>query len=90
MVSNLYLVYYLSIQFSQVYVRRAVSKRNEDMTASQGNANDHAIDILGGNGIPMIRKSKLLVVDLAGSERINKSGCYFLWPLPNPCISPFF
>ncbi|KGN47845.1 kinesin-like protein KIN-UC [Cucumis sativus] len=57
-----------------VYVRRAVSKRNEDMTASQGNANDHAIDILGGNGIPMIRKSKLLVVDLAGSERINKSG----------------
>ncbi|XP_038885517.1 kinesin-like protein KIN-UC [Benincasa hispida] len=57
-----------------VYVRRAVSKRNEDMTAFQGNVNDHAIDILGGNGIPMIRKSKLLVVDLAGSERINKSG----------------
>ena len=47
------------------------------MTASQGNANDHAIDILGGNGIPMIRKSKLLVVDLAGSERINKSGLLF-------------
>nr|QWT43297.1 kinesin-related protein KIN1C [Citrullus lanatus] len=57
-----------------VYVRRAVSKRNEDMTASQVNMNDNAVDILGGNGIPMIRKSKLLVVDLAGSERINKSG----------------
>ncbi|KAG7016334.1 Kinesin-like protein KIN-UC [Cucurbita argyrosperma subsp. argyrosperma] len=55
-----------------VYVRRAISKRIEDMTASHGN--DNAVDILGGNGVPMIRKSKLLIVDLAGSERINKSG----------------
>ncbi|XP_022923750.1 kinesin-like protein KIN-UC isoform X1 [Cucurbita moschata] len=55
-----------------VYVRRAASKKNEDMATTQGH--DHTVDFLGGNGIPMIRKSKLLVVDLAGSERINKSG----------------
>ena len=47
------------------------------MAASQGN--DNAVDILGGNGVPMIRKSKLLIVDLAGSERINKSGLFFFF-----------
>ncbi|XP_022134077.1 kinesin-like protein KIN-UC isoform X2 [Momordica charantia] len=55
-----------------VYVRRAVSKRIEDRTISL--ENDNAVDVLGGDGIPIVRKSKLLVVDLAGSERINKSG----------------
>ncbi|KAL5569393.1 hypothetical protein UlMin_025968 [Ulmus minor] len=28
----------------------------------------------GSNGIPKVRKSKLLIVDLAGSERLDKSG----------------
>ncbi|CAN1785575.1 Kinesin-like protein KIN-UC [Linum perenne] len=26
------------------------------------------------NGLPRVRKSKMLIVDLAGSERIDKSG----------------
>lgn len=56
------------------------------MTASQVNMNDNAVDILGGNGIPMIRKSKLLVVDLAGSERINKSGLLFFVATTQPLL----
>ena len=59
------------------------------MAASQGN--DNAVDILGGNGVPMIRKSKLLIVDLAGSERINKSGLFFFFFMAttNHPFSPF-
>ena len=56
----------------QVYVRRSINQKAEDETTSQ--EKDVKSNISGGNGIPRVRKSKLLIVDLAGSERLDKSG----------------
>lgn len=46
-------------------------------------------DLFDGNGIPIVRKSKLLIVDLAGSERIDKSGLSFIVFITFKLI-PFF
>lgn len=56
----------------QVHVRRSINQKAEDATTSQ--ENDVKSNLSGGNGIPRVRKSKLLIVDLAGSERLDKSG----------------
>jgi len=56
----------------QVYVRRSINQKAEDETTSQ--EKDVKSNLSGGNGIPRVRKSKLLIVDLAGSERLDKSG----------------
>lgn len=53
----------------KVYVRRSVSIKDE-MGLQDGRTTESADNI----GIPVVRKSKLLIVDLAGSERIDKSG----------------
>ncbi|KAG5237767.1 armadillo repeat-containing kinesin protein [Salix suchowensis] len=55
-----------------VHVRRSINQKAEDATTSQ--ENDVKSNLSGGNGIPRVRKSKLLIVDLAGSERLDKSG----------------
>ncbi|KAL9351461.1 hypothetical protein Peur_054141 [Populus x canadensis] len=55
-----------------VYVRRSINQKAEDETTSQ--EKDVKSNLSGGNGIPRVRKSKLLIVDLAGSERLDKSG----------------
>uniref|UniRef100_A0A6N2MC18 Kinesin-like protein n=1 Tax=Salix viminalis TaxID=40686 RepID=A0A6N2MC18_SALVM len=55
-----------------VQVRRSINQKAEDATTSQ--ENDVKSNLSGGNGIPRVRKSKLLIVDLAGSERLDKSG----------------
>ncbi|KAJ6892465.1 kinesin-like protein KIN-UC isoform X2 [Populus alba x Populus x berolinensis] len=55
-----------------VYVRRSVNQKAEDETTSE--EKDVKSNLSGGNGIPRVRKSKLLIVDLAGSERLDKSG----------------
>ncbi|CAN1339449.1 Kinesin-like protein KIN-UC [Linum perenne] len=49
-----------------VFVRRSVPEKVEDETG--------AVPDLPRNGLPRVRKSKMLIVDLAGSERIDKSG----------------
>ncbi|KAM7265673.1 hypothetical protein ACFE04_003356 [Oxalis oulophora] len=55
-----------------VYVRRSANRKTEDEITSQekdiNSRSPHA------EGVPIVRKSKLLIVDLAGSERVNKSG----------------
>jgi hypothetical protein len=56
----------------QVHVRRSINQKAGDETASQ--EKDVKSNLAGGNGLPRVRKSKLLVVDLAGSERLDKSG----------------
>ncbi|KAG6760399.1 hypothetical protein POTOM_036917 [Populus tomentosa] len=56
----------------QVSVRRSINQKAEDDTTSQ--EKDVKSNLSGGNGIPRVRKSKLLIVDLAGSERLDKSG----------------
>ncbi|XP_065870855.1 kinesin-like protein KIN-UC isoform X2 [Euphorbia lathyris] len=53
-----------------VYLRRSIHQKVEDDIPPQ----DRKTDALGSNGIPRVRKSKLLIVDLAGSERVDKSG----------------
>ncbi|XP_015581130.1 kinesin-like protein KIN-UC isoform X4 [Ricinus communis] len=53
-----------------VYVRRSIHQKLEDETTSQ----DSKSDLPSSNGIPRVRKGKLLIVDLAGSERLDKSG----------------
>ncbi|KAH8497339.1 hypothetical protein H0E87_019857 [Populus deltoides] len=55
-----------------VYVRRSINQKAEDETTSQ--EKDVKSNLSDGNGIPRVRKSKLLIVDLAGSERLDKSG----------------
>uniref|UniRef100_A0A2C9VY08 Kinesin-like protein n=1 Tax=Manihot esculenta TaxID=3983 RepID=A0A2C9VY08_MANES len=52
-----------------VYVRRSIHQKVDEI-----NAQGTMTDLVGGNGIPRVRKSKLLIVDLAGSERLDKSG----------------
>ncbi|EXB96208.1 Armadillo repeat-containing kinesin-like protein 1 [Morus notabilis] len=52
-----------------VYVRRPVHENAKDGPTSQ-----EKVSSSGSNGIPVVRKSKLLIVDLAGSERLDKSG----------------
>ncbi|XP_057991778.1 kinesin-like protein KIN-UC isoform X2 [Hevea brasiliensis] len=52
-----------------VYVRRSIHQKLDEI-----NSQDMTTDLAGGNGIPRVRKSKLLIVDLAGSERLDKSG----------------
>lgn len=52
--------------YVQVFVRRSVQEKSTDEITSQEKAS--------GNGLPIIRRSKLLIVDLAGSERVDKSG----------------
>ncbi|CAN1780261.1 Kinesin-like protein KIN-UC [Linum perenne] len=49
-----------------VFVRRSVTEKVEDETG--------VVPDLPRNGLPRVRKSKMLIVDLAGSERIDKSG----------------
>ncbi|KAF9674909.1 hypothetical protein SADUNF_Sadunf10G0176400 [Salix dunnii] len=58
--------------YIQVHVRRSINQKAEDATTSQ--EKDVKSNLSGGNGIPRVRKSKLLIVDLAGSERLDKSG----------------
>ncbi|KAF8395265.1 hypothetical protein HHK36_019207 [Tetracentron sinense] len=55
-----------------VYIRRSVHGKVENESSST--EKDSRSDILGGNHVPTVLKSKLLIVDLAGSERIDKSG----------------
>ncbi|KAJ8766097.1 hypothetical protein K2173_020613 [Erythroxylum novogranatense] len=55
-----------------VYVRRPIHQDAEDEIFPRDE--DRSSDLTGGNGIPRVRKSKLLIVDLAGSERLDKSG----------------
>ncbi|KAK9283707.1 hypothetical protein L1049_011957 [Liquidambar formosana] len=55
-----------------VSVRRSFNEKVEYEVSSQ--EKDTRNGISGGNVIPTVRKSKLLIVDLAGSERIDKSG----------------
>lgn len=52
--------------YIQVFVRRSVQEKSTDEITSQEKASR--------NGLPIIRRSKLLIVDLAGSERVDKSG----------------
>ncbi|KAM5555936.1 kinesin-like protein KIN-UC [Rosa sericea] len=49
-----------------VFIRRSVEDKSTDEIISQEKASR--------NGLPIIRRSKLLIVDLAGSERVDKSG----------------
>nr|XP_011469637.1 PREDICTED: armadillo repeat-containing kinesin-like protein 1 isoform X2 [Fragaria vesca subsp. vesca] len=49
-----------------VFIRRSVEEKSTDEIISQEKALR--------NGLPIIRRSKLLIVDLAGSERVDKSG----------------
>lgn len=51
-----------------VYVRRSIHEKIDGQGKMEKN------DLPGDKGIPMVRKSKLLIVDLAGSERLDKSG----------------
>ena len=51
---------------------------NEKVEYEVSQEKDTRNGISGGNVIPTVRKSKLLIVDLAGSERIDKSGLLFL------------
>ncbi|KAM4104819.1 hypothetical protein ACJW30_06G187200 [Castanea mollissima] len=55
-----------------VHIRRSVHEKGNDEINSQEKGTKS--DLFDGNGIPIVRKSKLLIVDLAGSERIDKSG----------------
>ncbi|XP_050250046.1 kinesin-like protein KIN-UC isoform X1 [Quercus robur] len=55
-----------------VHIRRSVHEKVNDEINSQEKGTKS--DLFDGNGIPIVRKSKLLIVDLAGSERIDKSG----------------
>ncbi|CAN1238290.1 Kinesin-like protein KIN-UC [Linum grandiflorum] len=50
-----------------VFVRRSVPAKVEDELFV-------VPDLPRSNGLPRVRKSKMLIVDLAGSERIDKSG----------------
>ncbi|PON34472.1 Kinesin-like protein [Trema orientale] len=52
-----------------VNVRRPVRENVKDGLISQEKDSSSS-----SNGIPIVRKSKLLIVDLAGSERVDKSG----------------
>lgn len=68
---------------SQVYIRRSVHEIIDKITSQEKDA----AELPGGNHIPVVRKSKLLIVDLAGSERIDKSGIFSLYLLLDICIS---
>ncbi|KAL5735028.1 hypothetical protein ACOSP7_032889 [Xanthoceras sorbifolium] len=54
-----------------VHIRRAIHDKSDEITS---HGKETRSDLLGGNSIPRVRKSKLLIVDLAGSERLDKSG----------------
>jgi len=56
----------------QVRARRSINQKAGDETVSQ--EKDVKSNLVGGNGLPRVRKSKLLIVDLVESERIAKSG----------------
>lgn len=58
----------MNILFYKVYVRRSIHEKIDGQGKMEKN------DLPGDKGIPMVRKSKLLIVDLAGSERLDKSG----------------
>ncbi|KAL9365569.1 hypothetical protein Peur_043442 [Populus x canadensis] len=55
-----------------VRARRSINQKAGDETVSQ--EKDVKSNLVGGNGLPRVRKSKLLIVDLVESERIAKSG----------------
>ncbi|KAK9283671.1 hypothetical protein L1049_011921 [Liquidambar formosana] len=55
-----------------VFVRRSFNEKVVDEVSSR--EKDTRSGISGGNVIPTVRKSKLLIVDLEGFERIDKSG----------------
>lgn len=55
-----------------VFVRKSINENVKDQVFSQEKVTRSGIP--GSNGIPTVRKSKLLIVDLAGSERLDKSG----------------
>ncbi|RXI07511.1 hypothetical protein DVH24_005284 [Malus domestica] len=55
-----------------VFVRRSVQENATDEITSQEKT--FRADLSVRSGVPVVRKSKLLIVDLAGSERIDKSG----------------
>ncbi|KAJ6986823.1 kinesin-like protein KIN-UC [Populus alba x Populus x berolinensis] len=61
-----------------VHARRSINQKAGDETVSQ--EKDVKSNLVGGNGLPRVRKSKLLIVDLAGSETLEKSGseCHLL------------
>ncbi|XP_052184340.1 kinesin-like protein KIN-UC isoform X3 [Diospyros lotus] len=54
-----------------VNIRRSVHEEENDTPIQENNSGK---DFSNSVGIPIIRKSKLLIVDLAGSERLDKSG----------------
>ncbi|PSR92994.1 Kinesin-like protein [Actinidia chinensis var. chinensis] len=54
-----------------VQVRRSVHEEEKDAPFQE---KDSKKDLSNCHGIPIVRKSKLLIVDLAGSERLDKSG----------------
>ncbi|CAN1780262.1 Kinesin-like protein KIN-UC [Linum perenne] len=56
----------LVVSFSRYLTGRSVTEKVEDETG--------VVPDLPRNGLPRVRKSKMLIVDLAGSERIDKSG----------------
>ncbi|KAM1594698.1 hypothetical protein ACFX15_000995 [Malus domestica] len=55
-----------------VFVCRSVQENATDEITSQEKT--FRADLSVRSGVPVVRKSKLLIVDLAGSERIDKSG----------------
>lgn len=73
--------------FLQVHIRRSIHEKVNDEINSQEKGTKS--DLFDGNGIPIVRKSKLLIVDLAGSERIDKSGLSFIVFITFKLI-PFF
>ncbi|KAL5981789.1 hypothetical protein ACLOJK_015853 [Asimina triloba] len=55
-----------------VYVQKPAKGEVENAISSL--TNNTQTYFPGGDGVPVVRRSKLLIVDLAGSERVDKSG----------------
>ncbi|XP_058083017.1 kinesin-like protein KIN-UA isoform X2 [Magnolia sinica] len=55
-----------------VYIQKPSKGKVENELSTLANSTGN--DLPGGDGVPVVLKSKLLIVDLAGSERIDKSG----------------
>lgn len=69
----------------QVNVRRPVHENVKD-----GDTSLEKVSSSSTNGIPIVRKSKLLIVDLAGSERVDKSGLLLIYLIfPSNLLFPF-
>ncbi|KAL3579364.1 hypothetical protein D5086_020868 [Populus alba] len=63
------------LQIGEANRHAANTKQNTESSRSHAILmKDVKSNLSGGNGIPRVRKSKLLIVDLAGSERLDKSG----------------